>query len=52
MKTWQPWFGLFAAAGLAVMLLGEGGLDVLGFVIAAAPVAYACFAWWQHRKER
>lgn len=51
MKTWQPWFGLFAASGLVVMLLEEGWLDVLGFVMAAAPIAYGLVAWWRHRHD-
>lgn len=49
MKTWQPWFGLLAASGLVVMLLGEGWLDALGFVISAAPLAYGFAAWWGRR---
>ncbi len=49
MKTWQPWFGLTAASGLVVMLLGEGVLDVVGFAIAAAPFAYGVISWWRHR---
>lgn len=51
MKTWQPWFGLLAAGGLVVMLLGEGWVDVLGFVLAAAPFAYGLAAWWRHRHD-
>lgn len=51
MRAWQPWLGLFAASGLVVMLMGKGWLDALGFVLAAAPLAYGVVAWWRHRHE-
>jgi len=49
MKTWQPWFGLFAASGLVVMLLGSGWLDAVGFALVAAPIVYGAVACWRHR---
>lgn len=52
MRAWQPWFGLFAASGLVVMLLTDGWLDGLGFAIAAAPLAYGLGAWWSRRSQR
>lgn len=44
MRGREPWFGLVSAAGLGVMLVSEGLLDVLGLAVAVAPLIYAAVA--------
>lgn len=40
MKAREPWIGLAGIAGLVLMLLGDGPIDLLGFVIATGPLAF------------
>ncbi|HWB18217.1 MAG TPA: hypothetical protein VG538_17565 [Vicinamibacterales bacterium] len=52
MKSREPWLGLASAAGLVVMLIGDGALDVVGLLIAIAPLAYGLAATIRRRERR
>lgn len=49
--SWQPWFGLASGAGLVLMLVGEGWVDVAGFAVAAAPLLLGLRAWLRGRRS-
>lgn len=40
MSPREPWLGVASAAGLVLMLVGEGVADVVGFLVAIVPLAY------------
>lgn len=52
MSPYEPWLGVASAAGLVVMLLGDGTADLLGFLIAVVPLAYAVSSVVARRRER
>lgn len=51
MRRPELWLALATIAGLLVMLLRDGALDLLGFALATAPLAYGALAWWRGRSR-
>lgn len=51
MNKREPWVSLVSAAGLIVMLIGDGAADIIGLLIAAAPLVYGFGAVLVRRDE-
>lgn len=41
----EPYLGFLTAVGLVVLLLGEGWVDLVGLLLAAAPLGYGLIRW-------
>ena len=49
MRGRETWLGLLTLIGLMLLLIGDGLLDVFGFVLVIGPMLAALFAWVRHR---
>ena len=51
MKSRETWLGVASAAGLVMMLMGDGMMDAAGFLVAIAPYAYGVVCVLRRRGE-